>query len=268
MTEESNINKIKKVIFGTKTNEEWNDKYFNNVINNCINLDFVKKIHKIIGYEICYKEPHYPLHVERRYRITQDRLKALKNEQNKCYKGARENAVERYIMSANGDELCNQWPVGKRQECVDLVYINEDDKYSLIELKIARKSDAKPDSPLLAFVESIKNYCLVENMNKVYCKDFKIAELIILATKTYYQKFITNDKKKFEIFIDMVKTFNKNNNINFKLFYIDVDEEDLISEIIFHEDNKNKEIHKRCLSCVKKENWGEINENNWEFICN
>lgn len=260
------MDEIIKTIFGG-TQDVWYNDNFYKVIESCKNCKLIEDISKKTK-ELCYPIPHYPLHQEKRYRITPARLKAICQEQEKNSKGAREEAVERYIMKANGDELCNQWPVGNQKECVDLVYINENNEYSLIELKIARKDETKADSPLYAFIESIKNYCLVQNMNKKHHKNFKINELIILATKTYFEKIYKFDNEKFGNFISLIENFNKNNNIIFKLFYIDIEEEILMENIIKHENLENEDKHIRCIPCVKKGNWKEIDNNNWDKLCN
>ena len=255
----ANIDKILTDFSNGKKDSLNDEKYFYPAIQKCKTTDIIKSIQEILK-DCCYPKPNYPLHKESRYRITPDRLSAIQSGK----KG--EEAVERYIMTANGDELCNQWNVGKRKECVDLVYVNENNEYSLIELKIARQ-DSEPDSPLLAFFESIKNYCLVKNLNKKFNEHFKVNELIILAPKTYYEKLVKTDKKMFEEFLNFIEYYNNKYKIKIRILYIDICEDYLIKNIIKHEKHRLEGKFIRCLPCVKLENWKEINKKNWNILC-
>jgi len=134
--------------------------------------------------------------------ISDDRKKATET-------GRYENdevGTERKITEINKDiEMYNQLCVGRgNTEAIDL-YISKDKNNvdTIIELKTN-----KGNTPLYAFVETIKNYCLLKKINK----NQNPKELILLAPKDYYKEYAKHENSIREFYrtIEKFNTENKN----------------------------------------------------------
>jgi len=195
-----------------------------------------------------YKQP---VHESERFEIN---YRALNNDQNK------EPYVERYITAQNGKRMCNQWCVGKPKESVDLVYLDEDDKYILIELKLNESNYTPP----FALVEIIKNYYLAKKfrIKALGLNELPIKKLALLSTKNFYKKYYDYSKRNnFDNINEFYKTIEILKNkykIDFCLYCLDIDETKLINKI------KDKE---NC-SKVKFKKWVELkNLKDWDKLC-
>ena len=64
-----------------------------------------------------------------------------------------EEALERFIIISNADNIYNQIPVGGGKESIDIGIKESDSKFKFVELKSWRSNN----SPIYAIVESLKN---------------------------------------------------------------------------------------------------------------
>ncbi len=103
-----------------------------------------------------------------------------------------EEALERFIVVSNEDNVFNQVPVGGGKESIDLVVRHSRSLLEFIELKPWNSGD----SPLYALIESLKN--LVEYrviVERKLCEIDKpwTVDVSVLAPKEYYQNFLLLD---------------------------------------------------------------------------
>lgn len=99
-----------------------------------------------------------------------------------------EEALERFIIVSNPDNLYNQTPIGGRKESIDIVIKESDSKFTFVELKPWESTN----SPLYALIESLKNlieYRIIYDRNIKVVPKYDHFELLILAPQTYYEKY-------------------------------------------------------------------------------
>lgn len=124
-----------------------------------------------------------------------------------------EESLERIITCVNLKKIFNQLCIGSHnKESIDLIYSNNgEDKEYLIELKTTA------NTPLYAFIELIKDYCLLKKLNK--SDGEKIKKLILLAPKSYFEKF--KEQNPIIEFFKTIEEFNKNSESKFSIMYFD-----------------------------------------------
>ncbi len=144
-----------------------------------------------------------------------------------------EESLERIITFLNL-KIFNQLCIGSNnKESIDLIYSNnehneEDNKY-LIELKTTA------NTPLYAFIELIKDYCLLKKLDK--SDRGKIEKLILLAPKSYFEKF--KEQNSIIEFFKTIEEFNKNSESKFSIMYFDGVNEETFEPLISYINNTN-----------------------------
>ena len=162
---------------------------------------------------------------DRRLHIT---LTRNENKPENIFIDSNEVFIERLLTfiqndCQNGGEICskywNQYQIGKSyKEAVD-IRIKNNNKYKYVELKaldtpIDETKEGKADNPLFAIIESIKNYYLSPNQDK-------IEELIILAPIDYWNKYL-NKREVYTSIQKLLRAFKEQKEpISIKLQYID-----------------------------------------------
>lgn len=187
-----------------------------------------------------------------------------------------EEGIERILCYLN-EKIFNQLCVGKNnKESIDLIYSPDGQiKEELIEFKTTS------NTPTYAFIELIKNYCLIKKTVPDEIKETK--KLILLAPRSYFLKFKNNNSIK--EFFKTINYFNDNAHVDFEIYYLDIDNNlfDTFIKLMAEEDyynwvNSNVETYKFVkhlelsrfkneINTVKnkllKENWVNLTENEW-----
>ncbi len=99
-----------------------------------------------------------------------------------------EEALERFIIASNAENLFNQIPIGGGKESIDIGIRENDSEFAFVELKPWNSSN----SPLYAIVESLKNlieYRVILERKIENIPVFKKINLIILAPWAYYEAY-------------------------------------------------------------------------------
>ena len=152
----------------------------------------------------------------------------------------REEALERLLILF--DNLTNQktTPDGGH---VDIVFKTPDGQEKFIELKMCSEKYMS-NTPLFAFIESLKNKYLIENISDTPCEELKkvshkdgepqVNELIILAPFDYYKKYYINNPKSVENLYLLKDIYNEEYKITivFKSLNISLQEWDDLIDFI------------------------------------
>lgn len=178
-----------------------------------------------------------------------------------------EEALERFIIITNEDNLFNQFPIGGRKESVDLVIQHSQDVVEFIELKPWNTND----SPLYALVEGLKNLVeyrvMVDHQIKVITKPWQV-NLSVLAPNAYWNSFSLLDGSYIKISKNILRT-NKLLNLlaaefqtNISLYTLDLSHE-IFNEICAHVYEQNNLSGQQvvalspgdCISSLERSQW-------------
>lgn len=103
--------------------------------------------------------------------------------------GRPEEALERFIIVSNGDDMFNQVPIGGGKESIDIVIRHNEESYEFVELK---PWDSK-NSPIYALVEGLKNLlqyrAIVKHKLQRIDQQWNV-HLSIAAPEEYFKKFL------------------------------------------------------------------------------
>lgn len=159
-----------------------------------------------------------------------------------------EVAFERIISKLNTN-IYNQLCIGNgNAESIDLIYSSDGKKKEkLIEFK------TNSNTPLYGMIELIKNYCLLSRFGD---EAKNVNEIVFLAPKDYFIKF--KNEKSVNEFFKTIEKFNSENNFNYSIKYIDIDDD--LCKMVINQEKFSKEIYELLLI----ENWKKIkNPSDW-----
>ena len=98
-----------------------------------------------------------------------------------------EEALERFIVVSNPENVFGQVPIGGGKESIDIGIKASDSKYIFVELKPWKTNN----SPMYAIIENLKNlieYRTIHERNIKIIPHYEV-DLIILAPEAYYQEY-------------------------------------------------------------------------------
>ena len=99
-----------------------------------------------------------------------------------------EEALERFIVNTNRENLFNQISIGGRKESIDIGIKEGSDRFTFVELKPWMSTN----SPMYAIVECLKNLTQYRAILKDKYRNielFKRVDLIVLAPLSYYRQY-------------------------------------------------------------------------------
>ena len=274
----SNLKEDYKKYFSSKT--EWYN------FGDCNNLDgfannLIETIEKQIDECISIKD-YFENHLDTSGSNSRFQVTYTEKEYNKetVFLPYRiEEALERVLVAVNND-FKNQIALPDGGHIDFVMDINEDKKTAtFVELKMWTNNS---DSPLYALVECLKNYYLFKNlgdipecegMKKNFEKKYKIekiAKLIILAPKEYYDLYNKTKNTSFNKLKDLVLKIKDIVNIKIEMKYIDVKYDTwkkLMSKLDLNDKDKKIDIQKLVQEQQRKEIspaiWAKFEEKSW-----
>lgn len=117
-----------------------------------------------------------------------------------------EEALERFLVVSNPENVFGQVPIGGGKESIDIGIKASGSKYIFVELKPWKIKN----SPMYAIVENLKNlieYRIIHERKIKIIPNYEV-DLIILAPEAYYQRYRIIDDKGI-VLADKISTVKK-----------------------------------------------------------